>query len=118
MFKSSLILLSILKKYLVTTMAKTKYSQSFGRASRNAKTLERGEYLSRAREFAKRGKELPQAKLLDVEVESIRSAAKQREKLRAYIRDNLSNLALAKEYGVHVRTIEKILQYDTWSHVI
>lgn len=99
-------------------MAKTKYSQSFGRASRNAKTLERGEYLSRAREFAKRGKELPQAKLLDVEVERIRSAAKQREKLRAYIRENLSNLALAKEYGVHVRTIEKILQYDTWSHVI
>jgi len=54
-------------------MAKTKYSESFGRASRNAKTIERGEYLSRAREFAKRGKELPQDKLLEVEVERIRS---------------------------------------------
>lgn len=80
--------------------------------------LERGEYLSRAREFAKRGQDLPQTKLLDLEIEAIRSAAKQRENLRTYIRENLSNEALARQFGVHVRTIEKVLQYDTWSHLL
>ena len=79
--------------------------------------LERGEYLSRSREFALRGQELPQAKLLDLDVVTIRSAAKQRESLRKHIRDNLSNAALAKKFGVHLRSIEKIVQYNSWSHI-
>jgi hypothetical protein len=29
----------------------------------------------------------------------------------------LSNEALARQYGVHVRTIEKALQHHTWSHI-
>lgn len=87
------------------------------RIIRNDKTMERGEYLSRAREKARRGQELPQAKLLDVDVITIRSAAKQRENLRKYIRENLSNAALAQKFGVHIRTIEKIVQFETWSHV-
>ena len=91
---------------------------SFCKTMRNEKTLEREEYLSRAREFAKRGQDLPQTKLLDLEVHSIKSAARQREKLRAYIKDTRSNAALAAQYGVHVRTIEKILQHETWSHVL
>lgn len=99
-------------------MAQTKYSAGFGKAARNEKTLEREEYLSRAREFAKRGQELPHTKLLDMEVHSIKSAARQREKLRAYIKDNLSNAALAAQYGVHIRTIEKIVQHESWSHVL
>lgn len=70
-----------------------------------------------AREFAPRGQDLPQTKLLDLEVVAIKSAARQREKLRQYIKDNLSNEALAKQYGVHVRTIEKALQHHTWSHI-
>ena len=78
--------------------------------------LTRDEYLLRAREFAPRGQDLPQTKLLDLEVVVIKSAARQREKLRQYIKDNLSNEALAKQYGVHVRTIEKALQHHTWSH--
>lgn len=73
------------------------------------KRLERGEYLSRARSMALRGQELPQTKLLDLDIVSIRSAAKQRE--------NLSNEALAKQFGVHVRTIEKALSYETGSHI-
>lgn len=77
----------------------------------------RDEYLLQAREFAARGQELPQTKLLDLEVVAIKSAARQRDKLRQYIRDNLSNEALAKQYGVHVRTIEKALQHHTWSHI-
>jgi hypothetical protein len=100
-------------------MARTKYAASlFGRPERKEKALDREEYISRAREFAKRGQDLPQTKLLDLEVHSIKSAARQREKLRAYIKDNLSNAALAAQYGVHVRTIEKILQHETWSHVL
>jgi hypothetical protein len=100
-------------------MARTKYAESlFGRPARKEKALDREEYLSRTREFAKRGQDLPQTKLLDLDVHSIKSAARQREKLRAYIKDNLSNAALAAQYGVHVRTIEKILQHETWSHVI
>lgn len=85
---------------------------------RNETTLERGEYLSRTREFAKRGQDLPQTKLLDLQVAAIRSAARQRKSLRQHIRDNLSNEALAKQFGVHVRTIEKILQHHTWAHIL
>lgn len=75
------------------------------------------EYRSRQREFQPRGMDLPQAKLLDIEIGAIRSAAKQRENLRKHIRENLSNEALARQYGVHVRTIEKILSYESWSHL-
>ena len=82
-----------------------------------AERLTREEYLLRAREFAPRGQDLPQTKLLDLEVVAIKSAARQREKLRQHIKDNLSNEALAKQYGVHVRTIEKALQHHTWSHI-
>jgi transcriptional regulator GlxA family with amidase domain len=67
--------------------------------------------------MAPRGQELPQTKLLDLDIVSIRSAAKQRENLRKHIRENLSNEALAKQYGVHVRTIEKALSYETGSHI-
>jgi hypothetical protein len=87
------------------------------KATRPEKRLERGEYLSRARSMALRGQELPQTKLLDIDIVSIRSAAKQRESLRKHIRDNLSNEALAKQYGVHLRTIEKCVQYHTGSHI-
>ena len=76
----------------------------------------RDEYLRRAREFAARGQDLPQTKLLDLEVAAIKSAARQREKLRQYIKDNLSNEALAKQYGVTLRTIERLTQHETWSH--
>lgn len=79
--------------------------------------MDRSEYLVRVREFAVRGQELPQAKLLDIDVQSIRSAARQREALREHIRKNLSNEALAASYGVHVRTIEKVLQHESWRHL-
>ena len=98
-------------------MARTHYSQNNGKAYRPDKVLDRNEYLSRARSMALRGVELPQTKLSADEVETIRSAARQRDKLRQHIRDNLSNEALARQYGVHVRTVEKVLQYFTWSHV-
>jgi transcriptional regulator GlxA family with amidase domain len=84
---------------------------------RSDHVMERGEYLSRAREFAKRGQELPQTKLLDLDVAAIRSAQRQRQNLLKHIRENLSNEALAKQFNVSVRTIERITAYETWSHV-
>ncbi len=75
------------------------------------------EYRQRQRELAARGQELPQTKLLDMDVITIRSAARQRESLRKHIRDNLSNEALARQFGVHIRTIEKVLTRDTHSNL-
>lgn len=85
--------------------------------SRPDNRLERGEYLCRTREYAVRGQDLPHTKLMDLDVGEIRSAAKQRENLRKYIKDNLSNEALAKKFGVHIRNIEKIVTYQTWNHL-
>jgi len=85
--------------------------------SRTEKRLERGEYLSRARSMALRGQELPQTKLLEMDVVAIRSAARQRENLLKHISENLSNKALAKQHNVSVRAIEKVVQFETWIHI-
>jgi hypothetical protein len=98
-------------------MAITKYAQHVANDVRRSGVMERGEYQRRSRELAMRGQELPQTKLLDLDVVTIKSSMRQREKLREYIRDNLSNDALAKQFGVHRRTIEKIAQCETWSHI-
>ena len=71
--------------------------------------LERAEYLVRAREFAKRGEELPQTKLTQATLDEIKSAIKQRDSLRQYIANNLSNDGLARRFGVHIRTIERAI---------
>lgn len=75
--------------------------------------MDRDTYLRDASQFAARGQELPQTKLLDMDVIDIRSAQRQREALRKHIKDNLSNEALAKRFGVHPRTIEKALTRET-----
>jgi IS30 family transposase len=79
--------------------------------------MNRSEYKTRAIEIAPRGNELPHAKLTPEDVEDIRSAAVQRERLRGFIRDSLSNAALANRFGVHRRTIEKVLQRESWINV-
>lgn len=98
-------------------MARTHYAENHVRPARREGVLDRDEYLLRARELAPRGQALPQSKLQEDGVEAIRSAARQRENLRQHIRDNLSNEALARKFGVHVRTIEKVLSAESWSHV-
>jgi len=77
----------------------------------------RDQYLLAASTFAKRGEELPQSKLTPELVAEIRSARRQREALRKHIAENLSNEALAKKLGVHVRTIEKAITNESWSHL-
>jgi hypothetical protein len=64
-----------------------------------------------------RGSKIGKAKLRELDVAGIKSAVRQRENLKQHIRDNLSNEALAKAHGVHVRTIEKVLAKETWGHV-
>ncbi len=79
--------------------------------------MNRAEYQQRASEFCKRGFDLPQTKVPPLAVVAIRDAARKREELRREINDKFSNAALAKQWGVHVRTIEKILSYETARHV-
>jgi len=54
---------------------------------------------------------------MDLDVVAIRSAKRQRESLLKYIRENLSNAALARQFGVHERSIEKIMSRETWTHI-
>jgi len=98
-------------------MAQTNYSNANGRAVRRPGTMARGEYLSRAHEFCARGQDLPQAKLLDMDVITIRSAVRQRQNLLKYIDENLSNKAIAKQFGISANTLDKVIARATWSHV-
>ena len=85
--------------------------------NRKRNTMTRWEYQSRRTEFAARGNDLPQTKLLAMDIVTIRSADRQRKALLKYIRENLSNEALAKSFNVHVRTVENVLSRETGSHI-
>ena len=98
-------------------MAATNYAKHVGGRQRKAGTQDRRTYLQTAKAQAARGQELGHAKLLDMDIIDIRSAHRQRLKLLQYIRDNLSNAALAKRHNTHHRTIEKIVSYETWVHI-
>lgn len=87
------------------------------KAIRRDGVTDRHTYLQSAMANAPRGQELPQAKLLDMDVIDIRSAHRQRIRLLQYIRDNLSNAAIARKHNTHVRNIEKIVSYASWSHI-
>lgn len=79
--------------------------------------MTRDEYLIRQREFSARGMDLPQSKLMPLQIVAIREAAARRDAMRREITETLSNAALARQFGVHVRTIEKVLSYESWGHV-
>jgi len=68
--------------------------------------MTREEYLSRAHEFASRGERRPNAKLCPDRVRQIREN-----------RHGKSAKALAKMFGCHYRTIEKVQHFETWTHV-
>jgi hypothetical protein len=67
--------------------------------------------------MARRGVALSHSKLTPTEVQEICQAKENRLDLLAHIAETLSNTALAEKYGVHPRTIEKVLSYETWSHI-
>lgn len=97
-------------------MARSIYAEHVS-GMRRAGTVDRHEYLQSARAKALRGQDLGQAKLNDDAIAAIRSASTQRQKLREHIKATLSNEALAAQYKVHPRTIEKVLAFETWGHV-
>jgi transcriptional regulator GlxA family with amidase domain len=68
--------------------------------------------------MAKRGFDLPQTKIPPLAVIAIREAARKREAMRKEITERYSNEALAQQWGVHKRTIEKILSYETAKHIL
>ena len=79
--------------------------------------LNRAEYLSRQHEFTARGVELPQSKLTEENIQAIREAKDKRSDLLQHIKEHLSNAVLAEKFGVHIRTIEKVMDYGSWRHV-
>lgn len=66
----------------------------------------------------KRGVELPQSKLTDDDVRLIRQLHDFKKKEIRRLNDALSIEAIANKFGVHRRTIEKVLFFDGWRHVI
>jgi transcriptional regulator GlxA family with amidase domain len=79
--------------------------------------IDRDTWARDASQYVARGQDLPQTKLLDLDVIEIRSAQRQRKSLLDHIRKNLSNEALAKKHGVSVRTVEKVLSRETHSNI-
>jgi FixJ family two-component response regulator len=59
-----------------------------------------------AKARAKRGNELPQARLTPEAVRAIRRNVQGKTAAQ-----------LAQEYGVHFRTVEKVRAYESWTHV-
>jgi len=66
---------------------------------------------------SKRGTELPQAKLSESDVQLIRRLHKHKQEEIKRLNETLSAKALAEKFGVHARTIEKVLTYRGWVHV-
>lgn len=65
---------------------------------------------------AKRGEQLPQSKLTAADVRLILAAVTERDRLKREAAA-LTNAQLAEEFGVHVRTIDRITTGENWSHV-
>jgi cell division septum initiation protein DivIVA len=98
-------------------MAKTLYADHVKGFRRDGVT-DRATYLMNAKQTAMRGSQLPQTKLSQEDVRRIRAMQIKRERLRAMINDRYSNAMLADIFGVHVRTIEKVLRYETHIQVV
>ena len=64
----------------------------------------------------RKGTDLPWAKLTDDDVKLILSCVEERKRLRAQASE-LSAKSLAEKFGVHQRTIEKVISGESWGHV-
>lgn len=65
----------------------------------------------------KNGTDLPWSKLTESDVKLILSCVDERKRLRAQASE-LSSKSLAKKFGVHQRTIEKVVNGETWGHIV
>lgn len=66
----------------------------------------------------KRGSQLPHAKLNDTLVRRIREEHAKKERLKKLLDAEHSAAAMARRYGVGKTTVEKVLSYQTWRHVL
>lgn len=64
----------------------------------------------------KRGSDLPHSKLNEDKVRYIHSVVAERDALRATL-STMTNKALAKQLGVHERTIDRVTEGYSWGHV-
>lgn len=67
---------------------------------------------------AKRGSELPHAKLTEDDAVAIRKLHARKQRAIARLNERYSAAGIAKRYGVHVRTVERILQRTGWVHTL
>ena len=65
----------------------------------------------------KRGSGLPQSKLNEKLVAQIRRDYQRAQKQINALRSRYTAKALAREYGIHHRAMERMLAGETWSHV-
>jgi len=63
------------------------------------------------------GSKLPQSKLTECDVKMIRRIHEEKQAEIKKLNESCSAKALAEKFGVHCRTIEKVLNYSTWRHV-
>jgi hypothetical protein len=64
-----------------------------------------------------RGDQLPQSKLNEKLVRKIRQEREEAMIQREKLNKKIHAVELAKEYNVHVRTIEKVLAGYSWTHI-
>ena len=67
--------------------------------------------------YAKRGTELPWAKLNENLVARIRAEHAEKERMKRELDAKHSAAALAARYGVSKSAVEKVLSYAAWVHV-
>lgn len=65
----------------------------------------------------RKGSELTWAKLTEPDVKIILDCVDERNRLREEA-NRLSNKSLAEKFGVHIRTIDKVMSGETWGHVL
>ncbi len=71
-----------------------------------------------AQRNAKRGTELPHAKLTEQATIEIRALHAAKQHAIEILNREFSSVGLAKKYGVHYRTIERVLQRNGWVHTL
>lgn len=80
--------------------------------------MDRADYLNGGHyQCHARGEELSHSKLNEKKVSELRRLHKAKQDQIDSLNRVFSIEAFAKKYGVHPRTIEKALRYETWSHV-
>lgn len=79
--------------------------------------MNRHDYSIRQRELSPRGSALPFAKMDEAKVREVREIHDKAMRARAFLNEHCSAEGLAKECGISVSAMQKILSRETWVHV-